>query len=131
MWFVARSVECRLGSGNLDGQGALRSRTTARRMDAASSIVHQMLTQREHSGRNLGVLVHQHFGYRVHYTWEGTFGSRSFERRFESYDSVSDFCSTVETGTPEGLCSCVIARGGSLGSLEQCSICCIPRQHYV
>jgi hypothetical protein len=93
------------------GQGALQSRTAANHMSSAVSIVRR-LTQREHSGRNLAVLVHQHFGYQVHYTWECTFGNRSFERRFRSHEAVLAFCSTVETGTLEGLCSCAILQRG-------------------
>jgi hypothetical protein len=43
-------------------QGALRSRTDARHISSANSIV-QSLTRREHSSQNLGVLVQQLYGY--------------------------------------------------------------------
>jgi hypothetical protein len=95
----------------INGQGALRSRTTAKQMSPSTSIV-QRLTQREHSGCNLRVLVHQHYGYRMHYTWDGAFGNRSIERRFRSHDAVLDFCTTVSIGTFEGLCSCISTREG-------------------
>jgi hypothetical protein len=91
------------------GQGALCSRTSARHMSSATSIV-QRLTQREHSGNNLGVFVHQHYGYRMHCMWNGAFGNRSFERRFGSYDSVQAFCTSVTTRTLEGMCKCIAGR---------------------
>jgi hypothetical protein len=83
--------------------------TAARHMSTANSIV-QRLTRREHSGSNLGVLLHQHYGYRMHYTCNRAFGNRSFERRFRSYDSVLDFWTSVIAGTPEGLCACITGR---------------------
>ena len=96
-----------------NGQGTLRSRTATTRMATSPSIV-QRPEHRALSGRNLGIMIHQHFGYRMHYTWDGSFGNRSFERRFKSYESVSDFCKTIVNGTPEGLCGCTIARDGGI-----------------
>ena len=32
------------------------------------------------TGRGLGVTVHQHYGYRIHFELRGEFGSPSFER---------------------------------------------------
>jgi hypothetical protein len=89
------------------GQGTSRSRTST--MVRAASIV-QRLDQRSISGRSLDVWVHQHFGYRMHYTWNGAFGNRCFERRLKSYRSVLDFCTTAVNGTPEGLASCMFVR---------------------
>jgi hypothetical protein len=60
--------------------------------------------------RNLGVVIHQHFGYRIHCTWDGAFGNRSFERRFSSYNSVLGICTSVTEGTPECLCTCITPR---------------------
>jgi hypothetical protein len=91
------------------GQRALYSRPAARRMSSAESIV-QRLTQREHSGNNLAVSVHQHFGYRTHYMWNGSFGSRSFERRLCSYKTVQDLFTDIFTRTFEGTCGCISVR---------------------
>jgi hypothetical protein len=90
------------------GHGALYSRTTARRMFTAVSIV--QLTQREHSGNILAVSVHQHFGYGMHYMWNGSFGSRNFERRLCSYNSVQELCKDIFTPTLEGSCVCISVR---------------------
>ena len=62
------------------------------------------------TGRSLGFMAHQHFGYRMHFDLEGAFGTRCLERRFPSYDSLSHFCVTWINGTPEGLCTCTIVR---------------------
>jgi hypothetical protein len=93
------------------GQGALRSRSSAGRMSSAISIL-QRLTQCEHSGRSLGGVIHQHYGYRLHCTWDGAFGNRSIEQRFGTYDSNLGFCTTVAAGGAEGLGSCISAREG-------------------
>jgi hypothetical protein len=78
-------------------------------MSSAVSIVHR-LTQREHSGNNLAVYVHQHFGYRTYYMWNGSFGSRSFERRLCSHKTVKDLCTDIFTNTLEGTCGCISVR---------------------
>ena len=78
-------------------------------------------------GRLLYVIVHQHFVYRMHYVWNGAFGNRCFERLFMSYVSLSDFCTTTVTQTPDGLCSCIMVREGALGNMEGCAICCTLR----
>jgi hypothetical protein len=75
-------------------------------MSSATSIV-QRLTQREFSGHSLGVLVYQHFGFRMHCEWNGAFGNRSFERRFRTYKSVLAFCARINTSTLEGTCTCI------------------------
>jgi hypothetical protein len=51
---------------------------------------------------NLGVLLNQHYGYRMHYTWDGAIGNRSFEPRFRSYNSVLAFCTSISSGTHRG-----------------------------
>ena len=57
--------------------------------------------------------VHQHYGYRVHVDLtKGTFGSRSFERRFPSYESCELFSVTLIESYPEGLCACFLVREG-------------------
>jgi hypothetical protein len=91
------------------GYGALYSRTAARRMSTAVYIV-QRLTQRERCDNNLAVSVLQHFGYRTHYMWNGSFGSRSFERRLCSYKTVQDLCTDIFTRTLEGACGCISVR---------------------
>jgi hypothetical protein len=102
------------------GAGALCSRTSTRRMSSAVSIV-QRLTQLEHPGHNLAISIHQYFGYRIHYEWNGKFGNRSFEGRFRSYNSVLAFCTSIASGAREGMCTCITRReeffDGDLGKL--------------
>jgi hypothetical protein len=78
-------------------------------MASAVSIV-QMLTRREQSSSNFGILLHQDYGYRKYYTWNGGFGNRSFERRFRSYNYVMAFFTSITSGTLEGMCSCITCR---------------------
>ena len=54
------------------------------------------------TGRGLGVTLHQHYGYCVH------FGSRRFERWFRCKRSFDRFCIDILRGYPEGLCVCML-----------------------
>jgi hypothetical protein len=88
------------------GQGALRSRASLRQMSSAVSFV-QRLAVREVSGQSMRLSVHQHFGFRMHCEWNGTFGTRSFERRFKECKGVLAFCTAINTHTLEGVSSCI------------------------
>jgi hypothetical protein len=90
-------------------QGALRSRASSRRMFSAVSFV-QRLALREVSGQSLHLSVHQHFGFRMHSEWSGTFGNRSIERLFRTYETVRTFCAFINTLTLEGVCTCITHR---------------------
>jgi hypothetical protein len=90
-------------------QGTLCSRADHLRRSSAISIV-QRLTQREYSVRNLGILIHQHYGYQMCYEYRGNFGTRSFKRRFLSYYAVASFCIAISTCPLEGMASCITAR---------------------
>jgi hypothetical protein len=120
------------------GQAALCLRTSARRMSSATSVVHR-LKQREHYGNNLGVFVHQHYCYRMHYMWNGAFGNHNFERRFGSYDSFQAFCTLVTTRNLESMCNCVTGKEeffdvgpGTLIDLlfDKLTICKVSLPHY-
>jgi hypothetical protein len=91
------------------GQGALRSWASLRQMSSAVSFV-QRLTLREVSGQSMRLSVHLHFGFRMHCEWNGTFGTRSFERRFRECEAVLTFCTTINTHTLEGVASCITRR---------------------
>ena len=97
------------------GQAAPCSRTSSVMPDANASSIIRRLQRRAVTGRGLGITVHQHYGYRVHYTWDGAFGNRCFERRFPSYGTLSHFCITLINGVPAGLCSCIFIRQGVYG----------------
>jgi hypothetical protein len=88
------------------GRGKFYSRSSGAYMTSSFSI-DQRLTRREHSGNTLGILVHQHYGYRMSYSWKDTFGNRSFLRRFRSYNSVMDFCIHLARCTLEAMASCI------------------------
>ena len=94
------------------GQGALRSRATSLMPNANSPSIVQRLSHRALTGRALGITAHQHYGYRMHFEWNGVFGNRCFERRFASCDTLAYFCTTLINWTPEDLCSCILVREG-------------------
>ena len=77
------------------GQAVPRSRTPLALHDARSPSIAQRLSHRVVTGRALGITVHQHYGYRLHYTWDGAFGNRCFKRRFPSYGTLCHFCITL------------------------------------
>ena len=83
-------------------------------LSTSPSIV-QRLGHRSLSSSNLGITVHQHFGYCTHFLSNGAFGARYFERGFVTYASLSDFCITLVKRTQEGLCSCIMVREGCFG----------------
>ena len=75
----------------------------------AANIV-QRLGHRALTGRGLGITVHQHYGYRMHYEIGGAFGSHASETRFPTYETCSQHCVDIVRGFPEGLCNCVFMR---------------------
>ena len=92
------------------GQGAFRLAPTSVLPHAPSMSIVQRLEHRALTGRGLGVVVHQHYGFRMHLELKGAFGSRSFERRLPDYKSLTHFCTTLIDGYPEWLCACVLVR---------------------
>ena len=92
-----------------EGEGVFRSRAPS--VMPSANIV-QRLNGRALTGRALGIVAHHHHGYRMHFEWEGAFGNRCSERRFPTYDSLSHFCATWVSGTPNRLCVCTIDREG-------------------
>ena len=78
--------------------------------NANSPSVVQRLGHRALTEWALGITAHQHFGFRMHFEWNGAFGNRCFERQFRSYNSLAYFCATLVSGAPEGLCSCTLVR---------------------
>jgi hypothetical protein len=124
MTFTLQSTNTMSTIRSSNGQGTLPSRTSS--MATAASIV-QRLDQRSISGCKLGAWAHQHYGYRMHYTWNGAFGNRCFEHRFKLYRVVLDFCTTAVNSTPDGLASCMLVRD-VYSVLEQWSICCSVRR---
>ena len=91
-----------LGQGN---PSSLPSRTlSARRLSIVDRLAVRSLT-----GRGLHILVHQHFGYRLHLEWSGDHNTRSarfMERRFHRWDQTKSFSSQLCRLGIEGLCTC-------------------------
>ena len=56
------------------GRGALRSRTAEVMPNAYSPSIVQRREHRTLTGRVLGITVHQHFGFRKQYEWNGAIG---------------------------------------------------------
>ena len=86
-----------------------RGPTSILRRYRALNIV-QHLGHRALTGRGLGIIVYQHYGYRIHYELRGEFSSRTFERRYPIYRSCSQVCIDMVRGYPEGLCNCMLMR---------------------
>ena len=74
-----------------------------RALNIVQRLSHQALT-----GRGLGITVHQHYGYRIHYELRGEFGSLTFEWRYPSYTACNRVCVAMVRGYPEGLSNCVL-----------------------
>ena len=86
-----------------------RGPTSILRHYRAPNIV-QRLGHRALTGRGLGITVHQHYGYRMHFQLGGAFGSHTFERRFPTYETCRELCVDIARGLLEGLCNCVLQR---------------------
>ena len=91
-------------------QTSYRRGPTAVLRHVASMNFVQRLGHRALTGRGLGVIVHQHYGYRIHYELRGEFGSRSFERGYPDYQSCQRACVNMVLGYSEGLCECMLMR---------------------
>jgi len=87
------------------GQGNLHSPLNLR--PVGSSIV-QRLSTRSIAGRELGVNVHQHYGWRLHLEWQTENGrSHCFERFFTFFEDVDLVCRELMRGGATGLSDCV------------------------
>ena len=68
------------------------------------------LASRSLTGRGLQILVHQHFGYRLHLEWSGNTNNensvRFIERRFQMWDEAESFTTQLSSLGFEGLCTC-------------------------
>ena len=68
------------------------------------------LAARSLTGRGLHILIHQHFGYRLHLEWSGDpnneNSARFMERRFQRWDEAESFSSQLSRLGFEGLCTC-------------------------
>jgi hypothetical protein len=84
-----------------------------RRVSAKGSSIITRLVSRSQTEPGLQIQVHQHFGYRLHLLWRGTKHEGSSEMCMEKIFLVSGdvqrFCTELEKGALEGLCSCAIA----------------------
>ena len=69
------------------------------------------LAARSVTAQSLQILVHQHFGYRIHFEWNGgrsdNVSSRFMERRFLMGSDTQTFCIEFCKKGLEGLCTCV------------------------
>ena len=93
------------------GQPSFRRGPTSVLPGGQSMNIVQRLGHRALTGRGLGVTIHQHYGYRIHFELRGKFGSRSFERQFCCNRTCDRFCISILRGYPEGLCVCWCGRG--------------------
>ena len=92
------------------GQTTYRRGSTAVLPHSRALNIVQRLCHRALTGRGLGVIVHQHYGYQVHYELRGDFGSRCFERRYPGYQPCQRACADMVRHSPGGLCECMLMR---------------------
>jgi hypothetical protein len=100
------------------------------------SIIHRLQVQ-SLTGQSLGIRVHQHYGYRLHATWNKLPTKhqphnylRAIERRFPTYASMEPFCTGLQT--LEGLCTCITDRWYDTSLFDKSHFCslkpCFPNQ---
>ena len=92
-----------------NGMGNPHSQLIQRVSSQRPSIVDR-LAARSITAQSLQIRVHQHFGYRIHFEWNGgssgNVSSRFMERRFMMHSDTQTFCIELcKKGL--GLCSCV------------------------
>ena len=80
-------------------------RVSARRLSIVDRLAARSLT-----GRGLHILVHQHYGYRLHLEWSGSGScsrdsSRFLERRFNMFGEAESFYTELCNQGLEGLCT--------------------------
>jgi hypothetical protein len=81
-----------------------------RRVSANHLSIVDRLTARSVTGQGLQILVHQHYGYRLHLEWKGSnsrVSSGFMERRFLMSSDAETFCKELCSCGLEGLCTCV------------------------
>jgi len=100
----------RQGDSQANGMGNPHSKLIQRVSAQHSSIVDR-LAAHSITSQSLQILVHQHFGYRKHFEWNGgssgNVSSRFMERRFLMYSDAQTFCIELCKKGLEGLSSCV------------------------
>jgi hypothetical protein len=90
-----------------EGQGRPHS-LPIRRISALRPSVTDRLAARSITGQRLGIRVHQHFGYKIHFEWNAEKEThRCMERRFMMYSDVDTFCTELCKLGSEGLCKCI------------------------
>jgi len=81
------------------------------RVSANRLSIEDRLTARSVTGQGLQILIHQHYGYRLHLDWRGSSSSRVpsrfMERRFLMSGAAETFCTELCCYGLEGLCTCV------------------------
>jgi len=101
---------CHQGDLQTNGMGNPHSKLIHRVSSQRPSIVDR-LAARSVTALSLQILVHQHFGYRVHLEWNGgnssRVSSRFMERRFFMHYDAQTFCIELRRKGLEGLCSCM------------------------
>jgi len=83
-----------------------------RRISANRLFIVDRLAARSVTGQGLQILVHQHYGYRLHLEWGGSssgsmVSSRFMESRFLMSGEAETFCTELCSYGLEGLCTCV------------------------
>jgi len=100
----------RQGDSQSKGMGNPHSKLIQRVSSQSPSIVDR-LAARSVTAHRLQILVHHHYGYRVHFEWNGgnsgNVSSRFMERLFFMYSDAQTFCIELCRKGLEGLCTFV------------------------
>jgi hypothetical protein len=95
------------------GQGNLFSKLDSKKNFENNTSIISRLHSRSLTGRNLQIKVHRHFGNRLQLFWQtksceiGTTRSIGHEKLIQKNYDIQRFCSDLELGKLENLCSCV------------------------
>ena len=103
------------------------SSLSCRRVSANRFSIVDRLAALSVSGLGLQILVHQHFGYRLHLEWSGNGSrhrdsSRFMERGFYLFSEAESFCTELCDQGLDGLCTCVY-EGHNINRHERAPTC--------
>jgi len=116
---TATTTHASIGRGN-------PSSLPCRRVSTDRLSIVDRLAARSVTGRSLQILVHQHYGYRLHLEWRRCSGSRDssrfMERRFYMQGEAETFFTELCSRGLEGLCTCVY-EGYNMSPHERAPTC--------
>jgi hypothetical protein len=107
--FFSFTVKMKTNFVKITGQGNLSSRVGNKIFIKNTSIVSR-LQSRTLTERGLQIKVHKHFGRYIHLIWQTKTCELGTTRMTNKFNKMKKFCTELELGGLENLCSCVSER---------------------